>query len=126
MIVEVEFKNGATKAFTKTLHQFDKDITLMLLGIALSSEYYVHLSNDEEYGLALSCKGDEDGVVIPDGLFVNGEYIYGWVRDENATKYSFVIPIERKPVAVPIKQKGSSVSGFIYNEDDHSIEWIVK
>ncbi|MBQ1340885.1 MAG: hypothetical protein IIY33_00240 [Erysipelotrichaceae bacterium] len=75
------FKHGQTKAYTRNAHQFDKGQKLIMTGIALPESFEVHMSNEKEGGLAYSCKGNAEGVYIPDALFVSGEYVYVWLYD---------------------------------------------
>lgn len=73
------FKNGEKTVYTKTVHQFDKGQRLIVTGIALPSTFEVHVSNDKEDGMAYSCEGTAEGIMIPDAFFVSGEYIYVWL-----------------------------------------------
>ena len=89
------FKNGSTRAYTKSAHQFDKGQKLIVTGIALPNSYEVHMSNDKDGGMAFSCKGNAEGVYIPDAMFVSGDYIYIWIyaldeiKEGQAIGYNF-------------------------------------
>ena len=114
------FKHGETTAYTKTVHQFDKGQKLIVTGIVLPETFEVHMSNNKEDGFAYSCKGDAEGVTIPDALFVSGDYIYVWLYDttesEGETVYQIVIPVARRPVQLSFSQGGKEVG---YMVDDH-------
>lgn len=104
----------------QTVHQFDKGQKLVVTGIVLPETFEVHMSNDKEDGIAYSCKGDAEGVTIPDALFVSGDYIYVWLYDttesEGETVYQVVIPVVRRPVQLSFSQGGKEVG---YMVDDH-------
>lgn len=78
-MIIASFKRGSNKAYTKSVHQFDKGQKLIVTGITLPDSYEVHMSNDREGGIAYSAIGDAEGVYIPDALLMNGEYVYVWL-----------------------------------------------
>ena len=73
------FNNGETRTYTKSAHQFDKGQKLIVTGIAFPDTFEIHMSNQREGGMAYSCKGNAEGILIPDALFVSGDYIYAWL-----------------------------------------------
>ena len=79
MAIVAAFKNGETKVYTKSAHQFDKGQRLIVAGVPLPSTYEVHISNEKEGGMASSLIGNLEGVLIPDAYFVNGDFIYVWI-----------------------------------------------
>lgn len=81
------FKNGETRCYTKSAHQFDKGQKLIVTGIALPNTFEIHMSNEREGGIAYSCKGSAEGVYIPDALFVTGEYVYVWLYEISEDEY---------------------------------------
>ena len=115
------FRNGETRTYTKSAHQFDKGQKLIFTGIILPETFEVHMSNDKEDALAYSCKGDAEGVTIPDALFVNGDYIYVWLYDttesEGETAYEVVIPVIRRPVQLSFSQGGKEV-GYMVDDQE--------
>lgn len=97
------FKNGQTKVYTKSAHQFDKGQKLIVTGIAFPDIFEIHMSNQREGGLAYSCRGTAEGVYIPDALFVSGEYVYAWLYD------------------ITKDQEGSS-AGYDYDPEEEAIQ----
>lgn len=87
------FKNRQTKVYTKSAHQFDKGQKLIVTGIALPESFELHMSNERDGGLAYSCKGSAEGTLIPDALFISGEYIYVWLYktklDHEGSSYGY-------------------------------------
>jgi hypothetical protein len=115
------FKNGETKVYTKTVHQFDKGQKLIVTGIVLPENFEVHMSNERENGFAYSCKGDAEGVTIPDALFVSGEYVFVWLyfasEGEGNTTYEIVIPVKHRPVQLSFSQgEGDAIGYTVDNE----------
>ena len=152
MPIIAAFKNGETKVYTKTAHQFDRGQKLIVTGIALPNSFEIHFSNDPENGIATSCKGNPEGVMIPDAYFVSGDYIYAWLyakekeegshsgyvmgddetlqvvegsggdTEEGYTLYTIIIPIARRPVQNNVNLGGSSGGG---GSDPEMIGYIV-
>ena len=116
------FKNGEKKVYTKTMHQYDHGQKLIVTGIALPDRYDIHMSNDPEDGIAYSCKGDAEGVTIPDALFVSGEYIYIWLYDlnegEGSTSYEIVVPVVRRPVQLSLQQGSGGAMGYMVDDNE--------
>lgn len=79
MAIIAAFKEGQTKVYTKSAHQFDKGQKLIITGITLPSNYEVHFSNEKDRGFAAPLSGDLEGVFIPDSFFMSGDYVYAWV-----------------------------------------------
>lgn len=141
MPIIAAFKNGETKVYTKTAHQFDRGQKLIVTGIALPSSFEIHFSNDPENGIASSCKGSAEGVMIPDAYFISGDYIYAWLYvkeeevgsqggyimgedetlqvvegsgdgyEEGYTLYTIVIPVARRPVQHNVSLSETSGGG---------------
>lgn len=113
------FKNGETKVYTKSAHQFDKGQKLLVTGIALPDSYEIHMSNQKDSGMAYSCIGKIDGVTIPDALFVSGEYIYVWlyatsVEHEDTDAYGYSLGPDESLTEVPIEGKTIEEGTTIY------------
>lgn len=94
------FKNGETRCYTKSAHQFDKGQRLIVTGIALPETFEVHMSNERDSGMAYSCVGSAEGVMIPDALFISGEYIYAWLYETS------------------VEHEENNVPGFSYYGDE--------
>lgn len=143
MAIVAAFRNGETKVYTKSAHQHDKGQRLIITGITLPDTYDVHISNDKEGGMAISLKGDLEGVFIPDEYFLNGDFIYVWIYaiervevstpnytneeteesseeeqeskfiDEGTTVYEIVIPVIKRSVQIQISPKASQAQHII-------------
>lgn len=112
MAIIAEFKDGATKAYTKSAYQFDKGQILTFSGITLPESCEIHASNSKYSDTATICERYGNGAILPDVLFMSGDFIYVWtcVKEEEyeqTTVYEVVIPIIRRP--------GSMLTGtYIY------------
>lgn len=102
-MVIAAFKRGQTKAYTKSVHQFDKGQKLIVTGIVLPESFEVHISNQREGGIAYSCTGSPEGIYIPDAMFVNGDYVYVWLY------------------AISINEEGSAYGYNSYYEEEDTI-----
>lgn len=89
MAIIAAFKNGETKVYTKSAHQFDRGQKLIMTGIALPDSYEIHFSNDPENGIASAFTGDPEGVLIPDAYFISGDYVYAWLYVKNREIISY-------------------------------------
>lgn len=92
MAIIAAFGNGATKTYTKSVHQFDKGQKLVITGVELPSRFEVHISNDKNGGIASSYAGSLEGTLIPDAYFMSGEYVYIWVygrQEEEVPTYHY-------------------------------------
>lgn len=101
------FQNGQTKAYTKSAHQFDKGQKLIVTGIVFPETFEVHISNQQDGGMAYSCKGKVEGVYIPDAFFVSGDYVYVWLY------------------ATAVDEEGSA-AGYDYDPEEDTIQEIEK
>ena len=82
---------------TRSAYQYDYGMILQFQGIELPTAYEVHFSNIDT-GNAVTQIGNEDGVTIPDTMFLSGESINAWVylhtgEDDGETVYTAVIPV---------------------------------
>jgi len=144
MAIIAAFKNGSTKVYTKSVHQFDKGQKLIVTGVALPDKFEVHVSNSKDEGIATAYTGDAEGVFIPDAYFATGDYVYVWIyavskeeinasdvpNDESAMAsgitieegtsiYEIVIPVIQRPINLQISQMGheETVAGYVVDED---------
>ena len=125
------FKNGETKVYTKSAHQFDKGQKLLVTGIALPDSYEIHMSNQKDSGMAYSCIGKIDGVTIPDALFVSGEYIYVWlyatsVEHEDTDAYGYSLGPDESLTEVPIEGKTIEEITYITEEDYFNLQNLIR
>lgn len=105
MAIIAEFKNGATKTYTKSAYQFDKGQVLTFFGITLPESCEIHASNSKYSDTAMICKSQGNDALLPDILFMSGDFVYVWVyvitTGENITSqstlYEVVIPVIRRP-----------------------------
>lgn len=151
MAIIAAFREGMTKVYTKSAHQYDKGQKLIITGIQLPSNYEVHISNEKDKGFAAPLIGDLEGVFIPDAFFMSGDYVYVWVyaiekesapaydvdpeqvlipEEENeeggvtsgASVYEIVIPVIRRPIQLSFEYgSGSSIVGYIVDENNRLI-----
>lgn len=88
-------KNETTR--TLPLWQYDYGMILLPVGVELPSAYEVHFANGKNEDSVTSI-GNENGVLIPDAMFLSGKNINAWVylhsgEDDGETVYSVVIPV---------------------------------
>lgn len=131
MTIEAKIYEQNSMTYTKSLHQHDKNVTLIFTGIDLPETYEVHFSNQKERGISVACEGDNTGVLIPDELLSTGEYVYAWVCnmagkdiDNTATLYTVVIPVIPRPI--PVKGSSSSDGKIKYSvdEDEENVNFL--
>lgn len=79
MSIRAVFKDGSTKAYTKSVYQYDKGTKLEFEGIVIPSGCEINFSNTENFGASIAKKCSQDGVYIPDGFFTSGMYVYAWL-----------------------------------------------
>lgn len=126
MILQARIFENSSTTYTDSLHQHDKNVTLVFDGIDLPEKYEVHFSNVKERGISVACEGSSTGVKIPDALLSTGEYVYAWVCDAgestgNGVVYTVVIPVIPRPMPVPV-QISSGSEPIITNYEVHADE----
>lgn len=132
MTLTVTLSGSGSEVYTETVYQHDRNATLVFEGTDLPEEYEVHFGIGKERGISVICKGDAEGVKIPDALLSTGDYIYGWVYDASeATGMrsigTVIIPVIPRPVPIPSQNGSSSGSGTIkyeINEDDENLTFL--
>ena len=130
-MIVAAFKKGSKRAYTKNAHQFDKGQKLIVTGIVLPDSYEVHISNEQEGGMAYSCLGNAEGIYIPDAFFVKGDFVYVWIyateeiREGEAVAYD-IDPeeevITEKKVAETIIHEGETVYEIVIPVKRRSIQ----
>lgn len=122
-MIIADFKYGETRCYTRNAYQYDKGQKLAITGLELPPNYTAHISNQKEGGVAYACTGDTEGVMIPDAMFLTGDYIYVWLcieepvevdngePDENdlvsdgvETILEVVIPVVKRPPSIEYKE----------------------
>ena len=88
MAVEAIFKDGSTKAYTRSLNQYDKGQILKFVGVHLPETFEVHFSNQKDGGVANIVIGTDDFAAIPDAYLATGEYVYAWLYDQHDVEYA--------------------------------------
>lgn len=127
--IEAVFTEGHTRAFTKSVYQYDKGVKLKFVGVNLPSEYEVQFSNHENGDVALGAEADFEGVTIPDGFLQSGNYIYAWIYVEDhqngSTNYMVTIPVIRRPAMISIPDAaGRTPTGYrITGDDNETLEF---
>ena len=117
------FKNGSKKAYTKNAYQFDKGQKLILTGVVLPDSYEVHISNEQEDGMAYSCRGNAEGIYIPDTFFVKGEFVYVWVYATEEIKEGEAVAYDFDPKNEEITEK--EIVGSVINEGETVYEIVI-
>lgn len=115
------FREGQTRAYTKSAYQFDKGQTLIVTGINMPETFDAHMANSKEGGLAYSCKGSHEGVSIPDALFVNGDYIYVWIYKTGADSEEIVNENNENAVEEPAVESGTETESEIESETESEV-----
>lgn len=80
------FREGQTKAYTKSMHQFDKGQWLGFEGIEFPTNTEVHFSNEDHGGISFAVKTRDSIAKIPDVYFATGKYIYAWLYATEKSK----------------------------------------
>lgn len=99
----VTFSSGQRSVTAATtLYQYDYGQILIVEGLDLPSSYEVHFSNQEVHGSSITSIGNEDGVLIPDPLFMTGADIYAFIylhesASDGETEYKIILPVMRRP-----------------------------
>lgn len=93
--------DGGNLVYVCPRYQYDYGQILKFTDLDLPFAYEVHFSNTDQSGNSVTQIGDENGVIIPDALFLNGETIYAWVylhstADDGETVYKVVIPVQKR------------------------------
>lgn len=100
-IIEAHF-NGGTRTKTRPAWLQDHGMVLKFCGIELPAAYEVHFSNARNVTAKIMI-GDENGVEIPDELFLSdAPQIYAWMymhtgEDDGWTAYEAIIPLLDRP-----------------------------
>ena len=110
-IISVAF-DGGNLVYACPRYQYDYGQTLKFADLDLPFAYEVHFSNTDQSGNSVTQIGDENGVIIPDAMFLSGETIYAWVylhstADDGETVYKAVIPVQKR--AKPTNQEPTPV-----------------
>ena len=93
--------DGGNLVYVCPRYQYDYGQILKFTDLDLPFAYEVHYSNSDQAGNSVTQIGDENGVIIPDALFLTGDTIYAWVylhstEDDGETVYKVVIPVQKR------------------------------
>lgn len=80
------FREGQTKAYTRSMYQYDKGQWLGFEGIEFPENTEVHFSNDEHGGISFAIKTKNSLAKIPDAYLATGKYIYAWLYATEKSK----------------------------------------
>ena len=110
-IISVRF-DGGNLVYACPRYQYDYGQILKFTDLDLPFAYEVHFSNTDKSGNSVTQIGDENGVTVPDAMFLSGETIYAWVylhstADDGETVYKTVIPVQKR--AKPTNQTPTPV-----------------
>ena len=99
-IISVRF-DGGNLVYACPRYQYDYGQILKFEDLDLPFAYEVHFSNTDQSGNSVTQIGDENGVIVPDAMFLSGDTIYAWVylhstADDGETVYKVVIPVQKR------------------------------
>lgn len=88
---------------TRAAWQGDYGQILKPQGIDLPEAYEVHFANQQTGGVTVTQIGNEDGVTIPDSMFLSGSDVYAFIylhtgEDDGETVYKIMIPVKDRPL----------------------------
>ena len=124
MTITANISDPTVVTYTKSLHQYDKNVNLEFVGMELPEEFKIVFSNNKDGGLSVECEGNSSSVIIPNELLLTGQYVYVWIRTVvndagliiKSTLASVVIPVVPRPVPIPVNYYGNDGS-FNYRVD---------
>lgn len=139
MTINAVIYESNSTTYTKSLYQYDKNVTLVFNGIDLPEKYEVHFSNEKDGG-SISCVriGTSNGVMIPNELLSTGKYVYAWVCGESdksgvSTIFQVAIPVIPRPIPVSAQNTSSGDSDgcdcmahYQIDEDDENLTFLGK
>ena len=113
MTLVAQLYDQESMAYTESVYQHDKNVTMVFEGADLPEKYEVIFSDRKDRGISIACEGTGSGVLIPNELLSTGEYVYAWVRlvneDEKTTVYSVTIPVIPRPVPIPVQTSTDTI-----------------
>ena len=131
MTLTARISDYGTTTYTESVHQHDRNVTVIFEGIDLPEKYEVHFANQKERGISVACVGSATGVKIPDPLLSTGDYVYGWVcivDDDTGceARYEIVIPVIPRPVPIPIQTSTEDIpiiTNYDLNADEENLSF---
>ena len=128
MKLEAKIYESNSMTYTKSLHQHDKNVTLVFDGVDLPEKFEVHFANERDGGVSIVCEGSDSGVLIPDALLSTGAYVYAWVYDTGEVSgkgvvYEICIPVIPRsiPVHTTSEGGGGKINYHVDEEDENLI-----
>lgn len=123
MIISAVIYESSSVTYTQSVHQHDKNVTLVFEGIDLPENYEVHFSNEKDGGISIACEGNNSGVQIPDELLSTGSYVYAWVcrvesETGSSTIFEVVIPVIPRPIPIPVSRSDGEFKYRIDPEEE--------
>ena len=138
-MIIAEIRPGETRCYTRSAYQYDRGQKLVITGIELPDSYEVHMSNQKEGGIAYACYGNAEGVLIPEAMFLTGEYVYVWLcftptateesASENAepdeddlieekleTMLEIIVPVIKRPPPVNATDMPGDMGNLAYKD----------
>ena len=128
MNLEAKIYESNSMTYTKSLYQYDKNVTLVFNGVDLPEKFEVHFANERDGGVSIVVEGKDSGVLIPDALLSTGAYVYAWVYDTGeisgrAVVYEICIPVIPRSIPIHTNSEGGSgkIDYHIDEEDENLI-----
>ena len=102
-IIQANITSSLNPTVTRFAWQADYGQILQISGIELPDYYEVHFSNQQVGGTTVTQIGDENGVTIPDSMFLSGSDIYAFIylhtgEEDGETVYKIMIPVKDRPL----------------------------